>query len=733
MNFNSHDFQVIENKSNVLAAILDDKGNFIKFNDKWCSLLDTTSEILLGKNLFNYVLEQDRESLKTRFNEALTSDQSQIIEVGILAQPLKLHPMRAEIFSNEGLIFFRCLDATKTNLWNSVMTDVSTFGKICPWYHDVINNVTTWSKESYDLFDMRIEEELTPDTFLEFFNFKDQEELRDQANFLREHHLPYTFLGKATTRKGQTKWIKTVAEPVVHENTLVFIKGLNIDISEEYDLTEELARKNRIQRLALKGIKSGLFHHDLISDEVTYSNEFRKMIGFTDFEKPLLEPEFRTTIVDEDRDEAFSRHSEELRKASSYYSNQYRLKHKDGAVQHYEVHAWKQRNAKGQLTEMVGNLINVEQRVIAEQKVKEHINRLESIIENAFIYTVILDLDRTILSADNRSYNYMLHEFGADIKSEKVPFEDVVPENFRASFIQEFNKVLNGERLIKEIDTVLFSGKSTALGMEYKPLFDSEGVVYNVVIYFIDRSGKRKAELMYERANFKFEQIEILKRNILTGLSHEIKVPLNGIQGSTQLLLRENLNENQKDVLHLLQESAKQLDETVNKITNLSLINYEQNTYPLEVLDLKEVAEESYKRLLHMANKKKLILTINSFEEPLQIRANSRMLGIVLDNLINNAIKYTDEGHVVIKITKEAHSQIANITISDSGIGISHDNLQRIFLDFEQESFGLERKYEGTGIGLSISKKYLTSIGGNLSVHSQLHKGSTFIVTLPMI
>ncbi len=320
------------------------------------------------------------------------------------------------------------------------------------------------------------------------------------------------------------------------------------------------------------------------------------------------------------------------------------------------------------------------------------------------------------------------------IKKETRRFEEVIQANHLNKFLHEFERALKGNKIYNELELVLGNGGSLWAGIQYTPILNKDGICENVILYFIDLSERRRAELFREAAEQKFLQIETLKRNILTGLSHEIISPMNGITGAVELMKSKNTDtETMERAVSIISESSERLLDTVNKITNLSLLNYEKNSYPEKVIDIKEAIKETYEKYLHMANKKDLVMTISLTDEQLLVKINKTMLEIVLSNLLNNAIKYTDEGHVSIKIKKEPHSDLVNITFNDSGKGIPADSLNRIFLDFEQESFGFDRKYEGSGIGLSICKKYLVSAGGNLSVISQEHKGSTFIVSLPLV
>ncbi|MBA4057297.1 MAG: diguanylate cyclase, partial [Marivirga sp.] len=148
-------------------------------------------------------------------------------------------------------------------------------------------------------------------------------------------------------------------------------------------------------------------------------------------------------------------------------------------------------------------------------------------------------------------------------------------------------------------------------------------------------------------------------------------------------------------------------------------------------IDVNHLIKECIRPLEGLAKSKKLTFSFNASAEMPQVLSDETMLYQVINNIVGNAIKFTDKGDVCIT-TKLKENTRASIIVSDTGIGISEEFLPRIFNPFEQESTGRSRSHEGSGLGLSISKKYIELLGGEILVESIKEKGSVFEITLPV-
>ncbi|MGA3066392.1 MAG: response regulator [Tepidisphaeraceae bacterium] len=223
------------------------------------------------------------------------------------------------------------------------------------------------------------------------------------------------------------------------------------------------------------------------------------------------------------------------------------------------------------------------------------------------------------------------------------------------------------------------------------------------------------------------------KSLFLANMSHEIRTPLNGIVGMVDLLRGTTLDENQRRFVHVARSSADALLGVINDILDFSKIEAGRIELETEEMDLPTVIENLAEAASLIAARKQLeVSCLIAPEVPDKVIGDSVRLGQIITNLTNNAIKFTDKGQIVIRATLlegDAQSALVKFTVSDTGIGIPRDRLDRMFQSFSQADASTTRKYGGTGLGLAISKRLTEMMGGTIGVDSEVGKGSTFWFT----
>ncbi len=295
-----------------------------------------------------------------------------------------------------------------------------------------------------------------------------------------------------------------------------------------------------------------------------------------------------------------------------------------------------------------------------------------------------------------------------------------------------------GQRFKGEIDYQRKDGTLLVAEIDYSPVHDGEGRLTHFIALLSDIGMRRAAEQALRAAHDQALAHARLKSEFLANMSHEIRTPMNGVIGMTDLLLDTPLNAEQRDFAQLVRDSAKSLLTIINDILDFSKI--EAGKLDIEAVDfsLSRVVDGVISLLAPKAQEKQLSLT-SQIDPALAIplRGDSTRLRQILLNLVGNAIKFTGQGSVAVRVmlaqkNSSVETRHVRFEVQDSGIGISPAGQSRLFQSFSQADSSTTRKFGGTGLGLAISKQLVTLMRGEIGVISEEGHGATFWFELPL-
>ncbi|RPH32086.1 MAG: response regulator [Bacteroidales bacterium] len=251
--------------------------------------------------------------------------------------------------------------------------------------------------------------------------------------------------------------------------------------------------------------------------------------------------------------------------------------------------------------------------------------------------------------------------------------------------------------------------------------------------------AQQSAEMIEQNAELEMQKKQLgeanrLKTNFLSNMSHELRTPLNSVIALSGVLNRRLANKIPADeysYIDVIERNGKHLLSLINDILDISRIEAGREEVDVESFNINNLISELITLIQPQAEQKGIEL-INAKEDlNISILSDAKKCRHILQNLIGNAVKFTEKGKV--EITSKQTKHHVSITITDTGIGISDNNLPHIFDEFRQADGSTSRKFGGTGLGLAIAKKYSNLLGGTISAKSAIGKGSEFILTLPLL
>ncbi len=288
---------------------------------------------------------------------------------------------------------------------------------------------------------------------------------------------------------------------------------------------------------------------------------------------------------------------------------------------------------------------------------------------------------------------------------------------------------------ISHVNTeTFFRRDGTSFSVEYVcvPLIENKQII-GAVITFQDITERREIEAAISQARISAIETANTKAAFLANMSHEIRTPLNGIIGTTNLLLDSDLSKEQSHYVEMLKTSADSLFEIVNDILDFSKIEAGMRELEAIDFDLYQTIESTVNFFSILARKKGLQISFKiKANVPTKLHGDSNQLRQILNNLIGNAVKFTEKGDIDIEITSRQENQnqvLLHFAVSDTGIGIDEPAQAKLFQPFTQADVSTTRKFGGTGLGLAICKQIVGLMEGEIGVKSEPKRGSCFWFT----
>ena len=397
-----------------------------------------------------------------------------------------------------------------------------------------------------------------------------------------------------------------------------------------------------------------------------------------------------------------------------------------------EISAAGFRVAKNSRETDINGSIGVIRDISLRKKTEEELLKFKLCIQQTSDIIILTNVDGTISyvnPAFEKTYQYTLEE-----ARQNTP-RLIKSGNHTSDFYETmWDKLLHKQEVYLELVNRTRQGRLLYIETSMTPVITEEGFVIGFLAIQRDISKRKETESALRRAKKAAEEATAIKSQFLATMSHEIRTPLNGIIGMTGLLLDTALNAQQQEYARTVYSSGEILLDLINDILDFSKMEAKEMELEDIDFDLRNCLEDVVAMLSERAAHKglRLILLVRA-AVPTYVVGDPGRLKQVLINLVNNAIKFTDDGEVSIHVSvKDTQSPRLLFEVIDTGVGISRQERKELFQPFTQLNNPRNRSGGGTGLGLAISKRLVTAMNGSINLKSRPGRGSNFYFSLPL-
>ena len=495
-----------------------------------------------------------------------------------------------------------------------------------------------------------------------------------------------------------------------------------IDFTERNRTDAALKESQERFELAVTGSGDALWEFDARTQENWFSPRFIELLGYEQGELENTLDTWGNHVHPDDAENAMAAFAAHL-EGDVLYDIEYRMRTKHNDLRWFRARAKSLRNPDGTAYRTSGSVSDITERKNIEQSLDEERQQLQAILDTSPV-AVGITIDGSLRFVNPRLTELLGSEVG------DIALDMYVDPSERGRILAQ----LDEDGYVRNYEAQIYDRKKNPrdllLTYDYIDYQGGKGVL----TWGVDITELKKIQNELERSKLEAEEATKAKSDFLANMSHEIRTPMNAIIGMSHLALQTELNRKQRNYVEKVNRSAESLLGIINDILDFSKIEAGK-------LDIEEVnfrLEDVFDNLANLvglkAEEKGLELMFDlPGDLPTALVGDALRLGQILVNLGNNAVKFTEDGEIIVaaKVVEQDDEQVAlQFSVRDSGIGMTPEQQQKLFQSFSQADTSTTRKFGGTGLGLAISKNLTQLMHGDIWVESEQGEGSTFHFTV---
>ncbi|SFU44311.1 PAS domain S-box protein [Pontibacter akesuensis] len=534
-----------------------------------------------------------------------------------------------------------------------------------------------------------------------------------------------------TSPSGEVKWFNTTKKPITTSNGQVHVLGISTNVTEQRQANKNLQNSEELHRLLSENSKDMISLHNPDSSYIYVSKAVEEMLGYTQQEMLQILP--REVVHPDDLDMLKEAGYFKAIKQKSNATLEHRAIRRDGSVIWVETNLRPIVDEKGQLTKIQTSARDITARRLADETIKRSEKKYRDLINYSQAYICTHDMQGVILSVNPYLLNML------DYRSEEMigrSLYDFFPKQHQDNF-EVYLHQFDGKNVLDGVLTLLNKANEERYLYYQNYKVEEPDMAPYIIAIAQDITDRMRTEQQLKKAKEAAEESARVKENFLANMSHEIRTPMNGILGMTGLLRKTQLSDTQVNYLGIIQQSADNLLVVINDILDIAKIEAGKLDLEEITFNLQDAVQAAYQTFIYKAEEKEIayILKPLKLSHPVVIGDPYRLNQILL-NLLNNAIKFTDEGSITLScqlLEESADALTLEFAVSDTGIGIPASKVNYIFEGFTQAYSSITRRYGGTGLGLNICKNLVEMQKGRIWVESHEKRGSIFkfVLTYP--